>query len=135
MTIDPQVYSIVVNEESFPDKSVIIKEGSGGDWIHVILEGRVKIKKQTSKGLLTIETLTEGDFIGLMEFLKHSKVPRFTSAIADGPVLVGTLDAELLKKDWESQPQRLKKLISSLMQNLEDAITNFVDLAEASKLG
>lgn len=134
MTVDPQVYSIVVNEESFPDKSVIIKEGDGGDWIFVILEGRVKIKKQTSKGLLTIETLTEGGFIGLMEFLKQSKVPRFTSAIADGPVSVGTLDAELLKKDWESQPPRLKKLISSLIQNLEDAINNFVDLAEASKL-
>jgi len=133
MTINPQVYSIVVNEESLPDKSVIIKEGSGGDWIYVILEGRVKIKKQTSKGLLTIETLTEGDFIGVMEFLKQSKVPRLTSAIADGPVLVGTLDTEQLKRDWESQPLRLKKLISSLMQNLEDAIKNFVDLAEASK--
>ena len=134
MTVSQNVFSYVVNEERFPDKAFIIKEGGSGDWIYVILEGRVKIKKQTSKGLLTIETLTEGDFIGLMEFLKQSKVPRFTSAIADGPVLVGTLDAELLKKDWESQPIRLKKLISSLMQNLEDAITNFVDLAEASKL-
>jgi len=133
MTINPQVYSIVVSEESFPDKSVIIKEGSGGDWIYVILEGRVKIKKQTSKGMLTIETLTEGDFIGEMELLKQSNVPRFTSAIADGPILVGTLDTEQLKRDWEAQPLRLKKLISSLMQNLEDAIKNFVDLAEASK--
>jgi len=133
MTINPQVYSFVVSEESFPDKSVIIKEGSGGDWIYVILEGRVKIKKQTSKGMLTIETLTEGNFIGETELLKQSNVPRFTSAIADGPVLVGTLDTEQLKRDWEAQPLRIKKLISSLMQNLEDTIKNFVDLAEASK--
>ncbi|UCD33555.1 MAG: cyclic nucleotide-binding domain-containing protein [Desulfobacterales bacterium] len=133
MTIDSAIMDYVVSEENFPDKAFVFKEGGSGDWIYVILEGRVKIKKQTSKGLLTIEALGEGDFIGEIALFKEGKVSRFTSAIADGPVLVGTLDTEQLTRDWEKQSPRIKKLISSLMLNLEDAIQKMVSVVETSK--
>ncbi len=45
MTVDSKVIGYMVSEERFSDKAVIIKEGSIGDWVYVILEGRVKIKK------------------------------------------------------------------------------------------
>ena len=133
MTVDSEIMDYVVSEESFPDKAYIFKEGGSGDWIYVILEGRVKIKKQTSKGMLTIDTLSEGDFIGEISLFKEGNVKRNASAIAAGPVLVGTLDTEQLIRYWEKQSSRIKKLISSLMLNLEKAIQKVVSVVESSK--
>lgn len=130
MAVSQDIFSYVVNEERFQDKAFIIKEGGRGDWIYVVLEGRVKLLKKTSKGMMTIDTLTEGDFIGEMSLLKQDNEPRIVSAIADGPVMVGALDTTLLKQDWETQPPRLKKLISSLIQNLEDAIKKAVAVVD-----
>jgi CRP-like cAMP-binding protein len=133
MTVDSKVIGYMVSEERFSDKAVIIKEGNIGDWVYVILEGRVKIKKQTSKGLLTIDTLSEGNFIGEMALLKQNNSKRTASAVADGPVVLGVLDSVRLLQEWEAQPARIKKLISNLIQNLEEATKKAADMIVASK--
>jgi CRP-like cAMP-binding protein len=133
MTVDSKVIGYMVSEERFSDKGVIIKEGSIGDWVYVILEGRVKIKKQTSIGLLTVATLSEGDFLGEMAMLKQSDSKRSASAVADGPVVLGVLDSVRLLQEWEAQPVRIKKLISNLIQNLEKTTQKAADMIVASK--
>lgn len=133
MTVNPQVFVYIVSEESFSDKAVIIKEGSIGNWVYVILKGRVKIKKQTSGGLLIIDTLSEGDFVGKMAMLKQGTSTRTASAVADGPVVLGLLDSVRLAQEWEAQPTRIKKLISNLIQNLEEVTKKTADMIVASK--
>jgi len=133
MTVNSQVLGYIVSEESYSDKAVIIKEGSIGDWVYVILEGRVKIKKQTSRGLLTIDTLSEGNFVGEMAMLKQSNSTRTASAVADGPVVLGVLDSVRLSQEWEAQPAKIKKLISNLIQNLEETTKKAADMIVASK--
>ncbi|MGD8450082.1 MAG: cyclic nucleotide-binding domain-containing protein, partial [Desulfobacterales bacterium] len=108
MSVSSEVLGYVVSEESYADKAVIVKEGSVGDWVYVILKGRVKIKKQTSGGLLTIDTLSEGNFVGEMAMLKHSNSKRTAWAVADGPVELGVLDSVRLAQEWESQPPKIK---------------------------
>ncbi len=133
MTVNSQVLMYIVSEERFSDKAVIIKEGSIGDWVYVILEGRVKIKKQTSGGLLTVDTLSEGDFVGEMAMLKQGNSTRTVSAVADGPVVLGLLDSVRLAQEWEAQPTRIKKVISNLIQNLEEVTKKAADMIIASK--
>lgn len=133
MTVNSQVLGYIVSEERFSDKSVIIKEGSIGDWVYVILKGRVKIKKQTSGGLVTIDTLSEGNFVGEMAMLKQSNSTRTASAVADGPVVLGILDSVRLLQEWEAQPAKIKKLISNLIQNLEETTKKAADMIVASK--
>jgi len=133
MTVNSQVLMYIVSEERFSDKAVIIKEGSIGDWVYVILEGRVKIKKQTSGGLLTVDTLSEGDFVGEMAMLKQGNSTRTASAVADGPVVLGLLDSVRLAQEWEAQPTRIKKVISNLIQNLEEVTKKAADMIIASK--
>lgn len=133
MTIDSKVIDYMVSEERFSDKAVIIKEGSMGNWVYIILEGRVKIKKQTSKGLLTVDTLSKGNFLGEMAMLNQSNNKRSASAIADGPVVLGVLDSVRLLQEWEAQPVRIKKLISNLIQNLEETTQKAADMIVASK--
>jgi len=133
MADSEKILPYVLSEENFPDKAFIVKEDGSGDWIYVILDGRVKIKKNTSKGMLTIDTLTEGDFIGEMVLFKEGGTQRPYSAIAEGPVLVGSLDLDQLIQDWENQPERLRKLISTLMENLDDSINKMVTMVERSE--
>ena len=133
MTVNSQVLGYIVSEERFSDKTVIITEGSIGEWVYVILEGRVKIKKQTSRGLLTVDTLSEGNFVGEMAMLKRSNSTRTASAVADGPVVLGVLDSVRLLQEWEAQPARIKKLISNLIQNLEETTKKAADMTVASK--
>ena len=133
MTVNSQVLGYIVSEERFSDKTVIITEGSIGEWVYVILEGRVKIKKQTSNGLLTVDTLSEGNFIGEMAMLKQSDSKRSASAVADGPVVLGVLDSVRLLQEWEAQPAKIKKLISNLIQNLEETTKKAADMTVASK--
>jgi CRP/FNR family cyclic AMP-dependent transcriptional regulator len=132
VSADSEILDYVVSEESFPDKAYVFKEGGSGDWIYVILEGRVKLKKQTSKGMLTIDTLGEGDIVGEIALFQEGTAKRSSSAIADGPVLVGTLDTDQLIRDWEKQSPRIKKLISSLILNIEDSIQKVVSVVESS---
>jgi CRP-like cAMP-binding protein len=133
MTVHSQVFGYIVSEESYADKAVIVKEESIGDWVYVILKGRVKIKKQTAGGLLTIDTLSEGDFVGEMAMLKQSNNKRSAWAIADGPVVLGVLDSVRLAQEWQLQPPRIKKLISNLIQNIEESTQKAADMIAASK--
>jgi CRP-like cAMP-binding protein len=133
MAMDSQMLDYIVNEEHFSDQDVIIKEGSTGDWVYVILEGRVKIKKQTPRGALIIDTLSEGNFVGEMAMLKQNNSIRTASAVADGPVVLGLLDSVRLLQEWEAQPRRIKKLISSLIQNIEETTQTAVQMITTSK--
>lgn len=132
MAIDPQIYNYVVNEETFPDKAIIFREGGSSSWVYIILEGQVKLKKQTVKGQLTIDTLKEGHFIGESSLLHKGISMRTISAVAEGPVMLGTLDTARLNEEWERQPLRLKKLISNLMRHLEEASDKVADLVNRS---
>jgi CRP-like cAMP-binding protein len=131
MAIDQLLYVYVLNEEDYPANSVIVKEGSKGDWMYVILEGKVKIKKNTPKGMVTIGTLKEGDILGEMALFDSVVADRIrtASAIADGPVKVGVLDTDRLLKDFESVSPQLKGLTKTLVKRLSDTTQRAVKLA------
>jgi len=131
MAVDELLYVYVLNEEDYPTNAVIVREGSKGDWLYVILEGQVKVKKNTPKGMVTIGTLIEGDIIGeivLFDVLEADRI-RTATVIADGPVKVGVLDSNRLLKDFESVSPQLKGLIKTLVARLKDTTQRAVQLA------
>ena len=133
MSFDALLYDYIVKEETFQDGDVIIEEGSTGYWINVVMEGRVKVKKNTPKGMMTINTLKEGSFFGEMVFFQTVKQTRFASVVADGTVIIGTLDTERLTKDLNSLSPRLKKLINTLLKRRREATEKLIRLIIKSK--
>jgi CRP-like cAMP-binding protein len=132
MTMEQFLYAYVAKEERYRDNDYIIKEGSRGDWIYLVLEGVVKVKKMTGKGLITIDILKEGDIFGEMILWKFGLGTRTASVIADGPVKVGVLDTTALLKDYEKVSPRLKDLMRSLINRLNETTNNAVALAVES---
>jgi CRP/FNR family cyclic AMP-dependent transcriptional regulator len=120
MPVHPSVHAYVASEEFYPNESVIIEEGTVGDWVYVILEGSAKVRKKSPKGMVTVDTLKEGDVFGEMGFLEGGKRPRSASVIASGDVWVGVLDGEKLTRDFEQSPSNLRALIRSLVLKLRE---------------
>ena len=129
MTVDQLVYAYVANEEIYPDKTVVIEEGSKGDWVYLVLEGQLRVKKSTAKGKVNVYTLNEGDILGEMLLLEPGKGVRTASVIADGPVRLGVLDTAQLVKDYNTISPQLKGLIKSLIQRLEETTDKVCALA------
>jgi CRP-like cAMP-binding protein len=132
MSVDALLYQYIVSEESYEGNEYIIKEGSKGDWVYVVLEGQVKVKKMTSKGMVIIDTLKEGDIFGEMILWQLGKADRSASVIADGAVKVGILSTESLLQDYESISPRIKILLKSLMKRLAETTKKAAILAVES---
>jgi CRP-like cAMP-binding protein len=128
MSVDALLFDYIVKEETFKDGDVIIEEGSTGYWINVVMEGKVKVKKITPKGMITINTLKEGNFFGEMVFLQTGEKSRFASVVADGTAVIGTLDAERLTMDLNTLSPRLKKLINTLLNRRREATEKLITL-------
>ncbi len=116
------VFDTYISEVKKYDRGdVIIEEGSFGSWIYIVLEGSVKVKKTTAKGMVTIDTLREGEVFGEMVFLEGGKVARSASVIAaEDRVKVGLLDTQRLVDDYEAVAPELKTIIQSMMGKLRD---------------
>ena len=126
MAVDSRLYKYIASQESFKNKAVIIEEGGHGNWVYAILEGQVKVKKKTPKGLLTVATLKEGAVFGELIFLQMSQGKRSASIVADGPVTVGLLNMELLDKEYSSVSPLLKKIFSNLTKRLQDTTDQLI---------
>jgi CRP-like cAMP-binding protein len=133
MSIEEFIYAFVAKEETYNDNDYIIREGASGDWVYLLIEGRVKVKKMTSKGLLTIDTLKEGDIFGEMILWQSGRGSRTASIIADGRVKVGVLDTEALLKEYEKLSPRLKDLMRSLIKRLSETTKKAVTIAVESE--
>jgi CRP-like cAMP-binding protein len=129
MPIDPYIHGYIAGEEHHQDKDIIIREGSKGYWIYMILEGKVKVKKKTPRGLATIHTLSEGDIIGEMILWPAGEGERIASAVADGPAVLGLLDTDRIIREYESLSPRLKSLLRGLIMKLNETTRKAVSLA------
>jgi CRP/FNR family cyclic AMP-dependent transcriptional regulator len=120
MAIDATIYGYVVREELYQPNAPIIVEGKRGAWIYVVLEGKVKVKKQTQHGTVTVDTLEEGAIVGEMALLSDTNRERTASVIAEGPVKVGLLDKDRLEREYERLSPQLKGLIRTLVLRLKE---------------
>jgi len=132
MTIDNIIYAYIAKEEVVQPNFTIIEEGAKGDWLFVVLEGKVKVKKRTPKGLGTIDTLREGAIVGEIPFLLKTHQLRTASVISEGVVKLGILDKERLEKEYELLSPQLKSLIKTLVLRLKDT-TKKASLLAAGK--
>ena len=106
------------DEETHPEGSIIFEEGGFSDWVYVILEGEVKVIKNTPRGQVTVAKLGEGDFIGELEFLDMGKEPRSATVTAVGEVKLGVVDRDKLRREYDSLSPDFRKIIRTLVQRL-----------------
>jgi CRP-like cAMP-binding protein len=116
-------YTYVVDEESFYDGDEIVREGSHGNWIWVILEGAAEIIKSTTGGPIRLLRISDGAFIGSLASLLRGEHVRSTTVIASGNIQLGMLDSQVLANEVVSLSPDFKTLIKSMDNRLRHLTT------------
>lgn len=100
-------------ERSFPKHKTIVEEGAPGDYMYIIVEGRVKVTKLSGDGREKIlELLEQGDFFGEMSLLDDA--PRSASVKAMSAVRI----LALARNDFIRLLARSPDLALSVIQEL-----------------
>ena len=92
----------------------IIREGEGGDFMLMLLEGRVEVHKRdrwnTPQVLASVES---GRTLGEMSMIDGE--PRFATCVATEPSLIAVLDRESLARIIVEQPLLGAKVLMELV--------------------
>ncbi|MGD2124979.1 MAG: cyclic nucleotide-binding domain-containing protein [Desulfobacteraceae bacterium] len=126
----PQIdFLYVIEEEDFSDSRRIVTEGSHGKWIWVILDGSVKIIKETAKGPLTVAQIGEGCYIGTFASFMFQEYARSASVIAVGDVRLGLLDTQQLSVEFRSLSREFRSILMSMDARLRRITDRVAELA------
>jgi CRP/FNR family cyclic AMP-dependent transcriptional regulator len=87
------------SRQTFPDGSVLIREGQPIDVLFVLLEGHLSVTLAALDGK-EVATLRSGEVLGELSFLDSR--PPSASVLARGDVTVLTISRELLKRKLEA---------------------------------
>ena len=111
----------------------IIREGAGGDFMMLIIEGRVEVVKQDRWNRpQVIAVVDAGKTLGEMSMIDGE--PRFATCIAVEPTTVAVLDRENLARIIVEQPMLgakiLMEMVLMLSQRLRMTSTRLVQLLD-----
>jgi CRP-like cAMP-binding protein len=105
---------------SFPDKTVLIKEGDIQQQIFWILSGEVYITRRLGNKYKVLATLGKGELIGEMSFFDKSV--RSATVISKGPVEALVFSKENFQDIFAASPQWTKRLLTSLAARIQAMI-------------
>ena len=116
-----------------PAGTEIIREGEGGDFMLMLIEGRVEVHKldrwNTPQAIAVVEA---GKTLGEMSMIDGE--PRFATCVALEPALVAVLDRENLARIIVEQPMLgakiLMELVLMLSQRLRSTSARLVQLLD-----
>jgi Domain of unknown function (DUF4388)/Cyclic nucleotide-binding domain len=122
-------YLYILEEEEFYDGKTIVKEGTHGKWIWVLIEGKVKISKNTQRGPLTILHLGEGCYVGTFTSLLFHDYARSATVTAVGDVRLGLLDTQRLAGEFYTLSPVFRGMLVSLDRRLKKTTERVAELA------
>jgi len=112
----------------------IIREGDGGDFMVMILQGRIEVRKRDRwNEMQPIADIDPGRTLGEMSMIDGE--PRFATCVAIEPALVAVLQRESLARIIVEQPMLgakiLMELVVMLSQRLRATSSRLVALLDA----
>ncbi len=119
-----------------PQGVEIIREGEGGDFMVMIIEGRVEVMKRDRWNTQELIAVVDaGKTLGEMSMIDGEA--RFATCIADQPTMIAVLDRENLARIIVEQPMLgakiLMEFVLMLSQRLRATSTRLVEVLDERK--
>jgi len=116
------------------DNMEIIREGDGGDFMLIVIQGRVEVRKRDRYNTPQLIAAVEpGHTLGEMSMIDGE--PRYATCVAMEPALVAVLDRESLARIIIEQPllgaKILMELVLMLSQRLRATSNRLMELLDA----
>lgn len=123
----------IVDKLKFSAGDLVVKEGSFGDSIYLILSGTVEISKIVKGKKAVIAVLEKGAIIGELSFI--DKKPRPASGRAISDVEIGVIDKEFIDSEINKMSYEFSLLLNALAERLRTTIEEYAALkAEHERL-
>ncbi len=118
------VYNLA-GEETYEDGQTIIKEGSPGDWVYVILSGSVEISKTVRGKKCVVEVLQSGEVFGELGFIGGIK--RTATACAVGETTLGIIDRGFLEEEYNRLSGQFRGILETITRRFERILERIYD--------
>ena len=102
----------------YQDGEIIIKQGTVGDCLYVIQQGKVEVVRESDKNEIIIAELGEKEFFGEMALFE--KDVRSCTVRAKGDTKVLTLDKKGLYKTIQKDPSLAFRLLEKMSNRLRE---------------
>ncbi len=112
--------------KTYPDKTILIKEGDIQQKIFWIIEGNVYITRKMGKKYKVLATLGPGEIIGEMSFFDKSV--RSATVISKGEVKVLVFSKENFADIFAASPKWTKKFLISLSKRIKYMFNRLNDI-------
>ncbi|HXY96704.1 MAG TPA: cyclic nucleotide-binding domain-containing protein [Steroidobacteraceae bacterium] len=108
------VLARLVHFRTLADGELLLPEGARDPLVHVVVEGRVQVVKDSVHGRTVLHTLKPEDLIGELSFMDDE--PRYGALIASGPTKVLSLSRADFETLVETEPRVVYKVMRSIMR-------------------
>lgn len=131
---DADALLALVRHKSLPRSSLIMREGSAGDDVVLVLEGRVKVVARGSdQREVSLAIRGPGELLGEMAALGGER--RIATAVAAEDVELGILRADEFREYLREHPDAALVLIRSLVRRLSEITRDLAELATQDSVG
>ena len=98
-----------------PSSTTVIREGEAGDFLVIVLTGRVRVTKRAADGEdKAVAEVGPGAFLGEMSLIDGK--PRFASCVSSEPVDLAALSRDKLNELMVDHPRLGQKLLLMLLR-------------------
>ncbi len=117
----------IIREENFPSGQVIFKQDGPGDWLYIIISGSVETSRVVDGKKFVIEKLKPGELFGEIEFI--GGMTRTVTARAVGDTIIGLVDREAIKKEYDRLSKQFKSVLETIPVRLQKMIDRACDIS------
>lgn len=118
MELPESITAYVRNRLTFKQGQTVFEEGGQARHVFFIIQGRVRIRKQTSKGMVTLSVLEQGHVLGETSFFDKAAQLRAATAVAETDVVLGVLDREKLEQELSLIAPIQQEILAGLARRL-----------------
>jgi len=119
------------SEETHEDGFVVIKEGTSGDWLYVVLSGAVEISKIINGDKYVIDVLKPGEIFGEIGFMGGKK--RTATATTLGQTTLGIVDRTSLDAEFNELSSDLRNILMAMSRRFEKMVNRVVEFSSRSE--
>ena len=123
---------IFVSEETHEDGHVLIKDGTSGNWIYVVLSGAVEISKTIDGKKYVIDVLRPGEVFGEVGFIGGKK--RTATVTTIGQTVIGVVDRSSLDAEFNKLSSDFRAILLAMANRFEKMVNRVVEFSSRTDM-
>lgn len=123
---------IYVSEDTYQDGHVLLKEGTAGNWLYVVISGAVEISRVIDGKKYVIDVLRSGEVFGEVGFIGGKK--RTATATTIGQTVIGSVDRTSLDAEFNKLSSDFRAILLAMANRFEKMVNRVVEFSSRTDM-